>query len=331
MLFAVLGLGACAAPPALPRDVSPQEAGAIVAAATNTAAAAGTSVALATATDVAARATATAGRAATLDALGIEQTRAAVSVTQLAAAAGATDAAAQRTQVSRGTQVAQTPTAAARSTQAALDAQREARAQHAAQTWADFRDLLMSLSLILGACYVAARIVVAFVEGLMRVRVERERLRAEIARDTLRLLEPGHYGGIVDGTYQVLPLPVRLDEPPTLIEHSAPPHDHAWRVGCLQAVMYAERYGWTFEALGPAGVHVMDRPDWERVTDYLTQCDVLLKRPRSRTQWAGGMTPERARDSIRRGLPLPYPKAPPPRVTSPRRTDTQPAQMTQNL
>lgn len=293
---------------------------------TATARAGATQAAQATATDQSSRATATTARQATLDALAARQTDVALSLTQAAGLAAATDVAGAKTQAVRETAAWATPTAAAVRTQAAVSAAEtasaQARAQDVAQFWQTIRFIAAFLLVVGGLTAIA----IVAIDRVSRVRVAVLREKAAIAREAFKMLPPRHWAEWQAGEgYQVYQLPGGLDEPAVIVENenSQVDHDHNWKVSVLQSIMYATQVGWTFDALGPTGINVMDRPDWDQLTDYLRDCALVGKRDRSRTRWAADVTPESARETVRRGLPLPFPATSAPRVHSPRCTEAQ--------
>ena len=308
-------------------DVLPVEAGRIVDAATATAAGIATQNAQATATDQAARATSTAASLGTHDALAVEQTHAALQLTQAAGAAGATDAAAVRTQTAQdvrdarqaaqdATSHALTPTAAAMATQNALGAtqaaQGQARAESAGEFWAWLR--WATIGALIGLAMVFCVVVVVRAVALVRVEVLRE--QAAIAREAFRLLPPGHWAEWEAGSgYQVYPLPGLLDAPATVVENTptAPDQAHAWRQAVRLFAWWGDRYGFGLRELGPSGAGVVSDPDWRRIVKMLKAAGVLADatlpgRKGRATAWAVGWDYRRLHDELGSGrLALPFP------------------------
>jgi hypothetical protein len=313
-------------------DVLPVQAQRIIDAATATAGAQATQAAQATATGQSARETATAASLGTLGALAARQTEVALSLTQGAGLAAATDTQAARTQAAGQTQAWATPTAAAMraqaTAQAADNARRAAQAESASQFWATVRTLIIALLIVAGL----SAICVAVVDALTRIRVARLAEQAAIAREAFRLLAPGHWAEWQAGDgYRVYPLPGLLDEPAAIIENAptTPDRAHAWRQAVRLFAWWGDRYGFGVRELGPAGAGVVTDPAWRCLSKLLKGAGVLAELPipgqKGRaTAWAPDWNYRRLHDDLGHGrLTLPYPAdspAPEVRYTVPNTT-----------
>lgn len=101
-----------------------------------------------------------------------------------------------------------------------------------------------------------------------------------------------------------------------------------WRTAVLQIAMYAtEADSWAYSALGPSGWGVVSRPGWDTLTEYLSECGIIVKRPQAPTRWADGVDAAALAELVRgRGLPRAYPLGPAPILTAPRTHSAQAAQ-----
>ena len=204
-----LTLTACAAAPQVAvvtpimRSISPQEAGAIIIDATNTAAAVATQAALATATEISARATSTTAWRSTQDAVTLQQTVSALDLTQAAGQGAATEISGVKTQAAGQTATWGPPTLQAVATRAAATARALVAADVAATADAIYRHtlrqtwngaLLVIVSLILLALGLAA----AFgLSDLLSARAALVRARADHERADAQRLAIMQYGGFL--------------------------------------------------------------------------------------------------------------------------------------
>jgi hypothetical protein len=328
-----LALSACA--PAGPSDVLPVEAGHIVAVASATAAQQATEDARATAADVSGRQTATASFAGTEDGLAARETLAAVTMTLQAAQAEFTQQAAQNTGNYRASQAAQTPTAAAVKTQTALTAIVDARQQMQAESWAEFWQTIRLMIVALLAVFGLSFICVAVLDAVTRIKLARMAQQAVIARESFRLLAPGHWAEWAPGDgYSVYPLPGLLDAPAAVIENTptTPDKAHAWRQAVRLFAWWGDKYGFGVRELGPAGAGVVTDPSWRVLSKLLRAAGVLAEvstpgEKGKKTGWAADWNYQRLHDELGHGpLTLAYPAddpAPEVRFTVPNTTPQQ--------
>ncbi|MCC6192250.1 MAG: hypothetical protein IT318_24730 [Anaerolineales bacterium] len=207
LLLLSITLAACSSPaPAavtpIMRQISAQEAGAIIIDATNTAAAVATSAALATATEISARATSTAVWHATQDSLTMAQTMTALDLTRAAGQAAATEAAGVKTQAAGQTATWGPPTLQAVATAAAATQRAAVAADAAATAEATFRQGLRQgwnnmLIFVSAIGLLAILVAVAFgVSDILKGRAELLRAEAERgyaqARQLLVMQHEGH-------------------------------------------------------------------------------------------------------------------------------------------
>lgn len=297
-------------------DVLPAEAQRVIDRATATAGAVATQVAGVTAAALATR-----------DTLAIEQTHAALALTQGAAQAQATTTAAERTQTAQethqaryvaqqATYAAQTPTVAAGFTQAALQAtqavtERDRQASVSAfWEWVRWTTVAALIGLALVVC------VLVLMRGIVIIRAEERRAEAATAREAFKVLAPGHWAEWTAGHgYDVYPLPGLLDAPPVIIENTptGPSHLHSWRHAVRLFAWWGDRYGFGIRELGAEGAGVVSDPVWRRLSKLLKDAGVLAEvtipgKKGKATAWAGGWDYRRLTDDLSTGrLALPFP------------------------
>lgn len=183
--------------------------------------------------------------------------------------------------------------------------------------------LIVVLGAIAALVYGAARMWVAFESAMADAR-RKQHLAAGPYYDMA--------SGQVVGLLPAPPAPAAAPEPAiTDAESAEAARQWAWRVAVLQIALYAEQAGsWAYESLGPAGWGVVSRPGWDALTEYLSECGVIVKRPRTPTRWADGVTRDSLAELVRgRGLPRAYPPGSAPVLCAPRSTGAQAAHSAQ--
>lgn len=122
-----------------------------------------------------------------------------------------------------------------------------------------------------------------------------------------------------------------VEPPATDAQTAEAARQWGWRTAVLQIAMYAtEADSWAYTALGPAGWGVVTRPGWDALTEYLSECGAIVKRPQAPTRWADGVDAAALAELVRgRGLPRAYPPGPAPVLSAPRTHSAQGAQPAQ--
>ena len=329
LLCATFLFSACA-PIVIPPAIGPAELQRYSDAATNTAAADRAlatqdahQAAQATATGQSARETATAASQGTLGALGAHQTEVALSLTQGAGLADATDASASRTQAARETWAWATPTAAALATGAAIQGREQARHDAWAAWSAEFWRTVQVMGIVLGAAWALAWIVTVAIDRVWRAHVLRQAAQARIVQETFRVIAPAHYAQLTPGAgYTVDLLPAPLDAPAVIVENAdyRLDREQAWQQAVRLFTWHGDRYGFGLREMLAAGV--VSDPGWRILRRLLVDAGILAERAlpgrRGRaTAWADDWSYARLADALAHGgLALEFPAADPPQVAA---------------
>lgn len=320
LVLAVLLLTACA--PVVSSEVLPAEAQRVIDRATATAGAEATRLANVQATIQSDRATSTAAAVNTHAALAVQQTQVQLQVTQAAIAVGQTQAVAS--QAYQSTVIAITVEAArnlAIADEYALQ-QRQDRARDWSAFWRAVGDTVVFIVLMAGGVGVLYIVLTFALTAWTRYL----QAKAVIARESFRVLSPGHYADYDPHSgYRVLPLPALAAPQESVIEVApitpATNWNSGWRRAYRLYAYWGDRFGFGIRDLGPQGVQVVSDPVWRKLHDAFTDKGILDVKVIDRdgkkvrvTTWADNWSLARFVDDYNAGrlvLPLPSKEDPP--------------------